>query len=155
MGRIVRLLFGCLMLGIVAAGSTAWAEECSGAITAEEALRAEEARYAAQTTNDFSAMERMFGQDLIYIHSSAVVDNKESYIQSMRSGTAKYKSMRRGFVKVRTYGCLAIITGTTEFDVTSSGEDLSLQLRFHSVWVKRGQGVQFVSWQATRVPQKK
>jgi len=151
---LVRLLLGFLTLGIVAA-STAWAEECSGAITAEEALRAEDARYAAQTSNDFAAMERMFGQDLVYIHSSAVVDNKESYIQSMRSGTAKYKSMRRGEVKVRTYGCLAIITGTTEFDVTSSGEDLSLQLRFHSVWVKRGQGVQFISWQATRVPPKK
>ena len=155
MRPIVGSLFGCLMLGIVAAGSTAWADECSGAITAEEALRAEEARYAAQTTNDFAAMERLFGQDLVYIHSSAKVDTRASYIESMRSGATKYKSMRWGEVKVRTYGCLAIITGTTQFEVTSGGENLSLQLRFHSEWVKRGQGAQFVSWQATMVPPKK
>lgn len=154
MRTIVRMLFGYLMVGILAY-STVSAEECSGTITAEEALRAEDARYAAQTANDFGAMERMFGQDLVYIHASAAVDNKDTYIESMRSGRVKYKAMRRGETKVRTYGCLAIITGTMDLDVNVGGEDRSLQLRFHTVWVKRGQGVQFVSWQATLVPPKK
>ena len=154
MRTIVRMLFGYLMIGILAC-STVSAGECSGTITAEEALRAEDARYAAQMANDFGAMERMFGEDLVYIHASAAVDNKDTYIESMRSGRVKYKTMRRGETKVRTYGCLAIITGTTQFEVTSGGENLSLQLRFHSEWVKRGQGAQFVSWQATMVPPKK
>jgi ketosteroid isomerase-like protein len=154
MRTIVRMLFGYLMVGILAY-STVSAEECSGTITAEEALRAEDARYAAQTTNDFGAMERMFGQDLVYIHASAAVDNKDTYIESMRSGRVKYKTMRRGETKVRTYGCLAIITGTMDLDVNVGGEDRSLQLRFHTVWVKRGQGTQFVSWQATLIPPKK
>lgn len=153
MRPLLRLLFGYLILGIVA-GSTASAEECSGAITAEEALRAEDARYAAQTANDFAAMERMFGQDLIFIHGSAAVDDKGAYIESMRSGTVKYRAMRRSDVKVRTYGCLATITGNAELDVTVRGEDVSVQVLFHSMWAKRGQGVQFVSWQATRVPPK-
>ncbi len=151
---LLHLVCGCLMLGFVG-GGTAWAEECSGAITAEEALRAEDARYTAQTTNYFAAMERMFGPDLVYFHSSAAVDNKSSYIESMRSGTVKYRTMRRSDVKVRTYGCLAIITGIVDLEATSRGENLSLQLRFHSVWANRSQGVQFISWQATRVPPKK
>jgi len=150
---LLRLFFGYLMLGIVV-GGTAWAEECSGAITAEEALHAEDARYTAQTANDVAALERLFGQDLVYIHSSAAVDDKGSYIESMRSGTVKYRAMRRSDVKVRTYGCLAIITGNAEFDVTARGKDVSVQLRFHSVWAKRDQGVQFVSWQSTPVPPK-
>jgi len=128
------------------------AEECSGAITAEEALSAEDARYKAQTANDVAAMERLFGPDLVYTHSSAAVDTKNSYLESTRSGTVTYRAMRRSDVKVRTYGCLAIITGKAEFDVTTKGEDLSIQLRFHSVWAKRTQGVQFVSWQSTRLP---
>jgi ketosteroid isomerase-like protein len=151
---LLRLVCGCLMFGLMG-GGMAWAEECSGAITADEALSAEDARYTAQTTNDFAAMERMFGPDLVYFHSSAAVDNKTSYIESMRSGTVKYRTMRRTEVKVRTYGCLAIITGIVEVEVTSSGENLSLQLRFHSVWAKRSQGIQFISWQATRIPPKK
>ena len=148
---LLRLVCGCLMLGFVGGGK-AWAEECSGAITSEEALRAEDARYTAQTTNDFAAMEAMFGPDLVYFHSSAATDNKSSYIESMRTGTVKYRTIRRTEAKVRTYGCLAIITGIAEIEATSRGENLSLKLRFHSVWAKRSQGVQFISWQATSVP---
>jgi hypothetical protein len=45
---------------------------------------------------------------------------------------------------------------TSTFVAISSATrgDLSEQARFHSVWAKRGQGVQFVSWQSTRVPPK-
>ncbi len=154
MRLLLRLLFGYLILGIVATG-TASAEECSGAITAEEALRAEDARYAAQIANDFAAMERMFGDDLVYIRSiDGAAADKRAYIESMRSGNVKYRAMKRSDAKVRTYGCLAIITGFFELEATVRGADLSEQVRFHSLWAKRGQGVQFVSWQSTRVPPK-
>jgi hypothetical protein len=144
------LLFGYLTLGVTAAGAAA-AQECSGTITPEEALRAEDARYAAQTANDFAAMEKLFGPDLVYIHSSAVVDDKAAYIESMRSGEVKYRSMKRSNVKVRTYGCIAILSGDADFDVTVKGEERSVRLRFHTVYAKRAGGVQFISWQATRV----
>jgi hypothetical protein len=97
MRPFLRSLLGCLVLGVMAI-ATASAEECSGTITAEEVLRAEDARYAAQIANDF--------------------------------------------------------TGFFELDLTVSGAPLSEQVRFHSLWAKRGQSLQFVSWQSTRVPPK-
>ena len=60
--------------------------------------------------------------------------------------------MRRSDTRVRTYGCLAVITGAANFDVTAGGKDLAVELRFTSVWAKRPRGLQFVSWQATGVP---
>lgn len=63
-------------------------------------------------------------------------------------------TMKHSDVTVRTYGCLAMITGLTNFDVTNKGQDISVELRFHSIWAKRAPGVQFVSWEATRVPPK-
>jgi ketosteroid isomerase-like protein len=153
MKELIRMGFGYLLLGVVSTGAAS-AEECSGVISAEEALRAEDARYAAQTTGDYAAMDRLFGDDLVYIHSSAAVDGKASYIESMTSGAVKYRSMKRSNTRVRTYGCVAVITGDADFDVTVKGQDLSVQLRFHSVWAKRAAGVQFVSWQATRIPPK-
>jgi hypothetical protein len=150
---LFRAICGYAILGVVS-GSAAFAEDCSGTITADEALRAEDARYAAQTGDDFAALQRMIGEDLVYIRSSAVVDNKATYIESQRSGTVKYRSMKRSDVTVRTYGCLAIITALGNFDVTVKGQDISVELRFHSIWAKRAAGVQFISWNATRVPPK-
>lgn len=144
------LIVGCLLSGLLSA-TAAKAQECSGAITADEATRAEDARYAAQTSNDFVAMDKLLGADLVYIHSSGVVDSKASFLEVLRSGTTRYRSMRRREVTVRTYGCVALITGTADFEITSRGQDLALQLRFLSAWVKRPTGVQFVSWNSARV----
>ena len=153
MGKLSGLIISAAILGMVAA-APARAQTCGAAVTAAEALAAEDAPYAAQTGNDFAAMEKLFGEDLVYIHSSSAVDNKATYIESMRSGTVTYRGMNRSDVKVRTYGCIAILTGKADYEVTVRGDDLSVALGFHTVWVKRDRGLEFISWQATRIPAK-
>jgi len=153
MKRLSGLLFGLGILGVTATGP-AMAEDCGGPVTANEALASEDARYAAQTGDDFGALQKLLGDDLVYIHSSAVVDTKSSYIESMKSGTVKYRVMRRSDVRVRTYGCVAIISGLGNFDVTVKGQDMAVEIRFHSIWAKRAHGLEFISWEATRTPPK-
>ena len=135
-----------------AAAGGGGAQDCSGTITVEEALKAVQDRYAAQMKGDAAAMQRLIGDDLVYIHSSTVQDTKASFIESIRSGNVKYRTMKRGDVKVRTYGCIAIVSGGANFGVTVKGEDRTLNLLFHAVYAKRAAGVQFVSWQATKLP---
>ena len=127
---------------------------CDANVTVDEALAAEAARYAAQMANDFASMERLFAEDLVYIHSSTAVDTKASFIESMRSGTVRYRSMSLGDVTVRCYGGLAVISGRAGFEVTVRGQAMTMDLLFHALWAKRASGMQFVSWQATRVPAK-
>jgi Domain of unknown function (DUF4440) len=148
----LRLFALLAILGLVAVGAAS-AQDCSGTITADEAMKAETARYAAQSANDFSAMEKLFGNDLTYNHSSAATDNKATYIDSMRSGRTKYRKMTpNGDVNTRTYGCVAIITGTAVYEVTSGGQDRTVPLRFTAIWAKRPSGLEFVSWQSTGIP---
>jgi Domain of unknown function (DUF4440) len=142
-------LFGCVILGLTV--SAAKAVDCDGAITSDEALKAEDARYAAQTSSDFAAMDRLFGEDLIYVHSTAVVDSKASYIEKQRAGL-HYRVMKSSDVKVRLFGCLAIITGQGDYEVTVDGKDTTPHLRFTAIWAKRGPNVQFVSWESTAIP---
>jgi ketosteroid isomerase-like protein len=150
MAKSLRNAFiACSILGAAIAGAKA--AECNGAITADEALKAEDARYAAQTKSDFDAMQRLFGDDLVYVHSTAVVDSKASYIDRQRSGL-HYRVMKPSDVKVRVFGCLAIITGKGDYEVTQDGKDSSPHLLFTAVWAKRGPDVQFVSWESTAIP---
>ena len=121
-------------------------------VSTEEALKAEDARYAAQMGDDFAAMDKLFSPALVYIHSSSVLDNKATYIESMRSGTVKYKVMRRSEVTVRNHGCIAIINGIGNYDVRVKENDMNVVLRFTSIWQKTDAGLQFVSWQSTRMP---
>src|SRR5690242_13232993 len=104
---IAYSILGATIAGAKAAG-------CDGAITADEALRAEDARYAAQTKSDFDGMQRLFGDDLVYVHSTAVVDSKASYIDRQRSGL-HYRVMKPSDVKVRVFGCVAVVTGKGDY----------------------------------------
>jgi hypothetical protein len=137
-----------LTLRAAAAGSGA--QEVSGTITVDEALAAEDARFKAQMGGDGAAMNKLFGDDLVYIHSSTVVDTKKSFIESITSGNVKYRSMSRGESKVRTYGGVAIVSGSAKFEVTVKGENRTLDLLYHAIWAKRSGGPQFISWQATK-----
>jgi hypothetical protein len=145
----LQLSVFCLSFGLIVSGAKA--SDCEGAITADEALRAEDARYAAQANSDFDTLQRLYGDDLVYVHSTAVVDNKASYIERQRSGL-HYRAIRRSDASVRIYGCLAIITGKADLDVTQNGQDSNPHLLFTSVWAKRGPNVQFVSWESTAIP---
>ena len=140
-----------MLLAALLGGTPALAATCDN-VTADEALKAEDARYAAQMSNDFATMDKLFSPDLVYTHTSAVVDNKQSYIESMRSGKVVYKVMRRSDVQVRTFGCIAILTGNGNYDVTVNDKDVNVLLRFHSIWQKKDGMMQYISWQSTRIP---
>jgi hypothetical protein len=148
MGRYRGIIIALALLG---SSGQLLAGDCEP-ITAEAVLAAEMERYDAQQQDDFNAMDRLIGGDLVYIHSSSLVDDKASYIESMRSGNVKYKEMRLLDHKVRIYDCLAIMTGTASFDVNVKGADLTVNLRFTEAWAKRYGRLEFVSWQATRIP---
>lgn len=121
--------------------------------TAADAVKAADAaRFKAQTTNDFTALGQLLADDLVYTHSSAAVDGKASFIESMRSGTVKYESIESRDVQVRVYGTTAIINGAGRFRVTARGEKLDNQLRYTDVWVLKDGRWQMVSWQSTKIP---
>jgi hypothetical protein len=121
-------------------------------VSEAEALRSEDERYGAQTAGDFDAMDMMFGEDLVYFHSTGAIDSKKTFIDSQRSGAVRYRKMNRFDEKVRTFGNVAIVSGRARFEVTAGGEDRIVDLLFHSIWIKRSGRLQFISWQATSLP---
>ena len=58
-----------------------------------EILGLEDKRFAAMIARDFATLERMVHDELLYTHSSGVTDTKASWIESMKSGKVKYKSV--------------------------------------------------------------
>jgi ketosteroid isomerase-like protein len=129
------------------------AKSGQGATGAAEAVEAAEmARFKAQTSGDLNALDGLLGDDLVYTHSSAAVDSKASYVESMRSGALKYQTIEPRELKVRVFGTTAIITGAAHITAVSKGQPVDNQLRYTDVWVLRDGRWQMVSWQSTRLP---
>ena len=91
--------------------------------------------------------------DLTYTHSNANVETKAEFLEAIRSGKYRYKSMTFDDRRVRLHGdAAAIVSGTCRVQVTSSGNDLDIRLRFTELYVKQGGAWKMALWQSTRVP---
>ncbi len=124
-----------------------------GPPAAVEAVKeAELARFKAQMGGDWTALDALLGNELVYVHSNTQVDTKTSYVESMRSGALKYTSIVPRDMTVRVYGDTAIITAAAHITAVSNGQGIDNHLRYTDVWVKRGGRWQMVSWQSTRIP---
>ena len=119
----------------------------------KEILALEEKRFAAMLSGDVGLLDALLHQDLVYTHSSAVVDSKASYLEAIRTGKTRYESQKRFEERVRMCGECALVTGRAEMQAEVNGVRKTLRLRYLDVWTKTPQGWKFIAWHSTAIPQ--
>ena len=78
----------------------------------DEIIALEDRRIEAMTKGDVQALEEILADDLIYIHTTARIDTKSSFIEAISSGRSNYRSVEREDVKVRQFGDSAVSPAT-------------------------------------------
>jgi hypothetical protein len=117
-----------------------------------EILGLEDKRFAAMIARDFAALEQMVHPELLYTHSSGVTDTKATWIESMKSGKVKYKSVSCSGRQVKFFGDVALTRGRAEIEVDIGGQAKSLRLLFLNAWTRTPQGWKFAAWQSCPQP---
>ena len=119
----------------------------------KEILALEDKRFAAMVARDFTTLEQLAHNELLYTHSSGVTDSKASWIESMKSGKVKYKSASCSERQVRFFGEVALVRGRAAIEVDIGGQPKSLRLFFLNAWTRTPQGWKFAAWQSCPQPQ--
>jgi len=101
---------------------------------------------------DVATLRDLLADDLIYTHSSARLDTKQSLIGNMESGATVYTSVEPSDVKAQDLGDTVVLTGSCRIGVTAGGRPNSFGVRFTDVYANRGGRWQMVAWQSTRLP---
>jgi len=109
-------------------------------------------RMAAMGARDVAVLEKLLADDLIYCHSSARLDTKQSLIGAMQSGATVYSSVVPSDVVAQDLGSAVVLTGIAAIEVTSGGKALSFKVRFTDVYANRGGHWRMVAWQSTKLP---
>lgn len=116
-------------------------------------VAAEKARFEAQVTKNADALNQLLADDLVYVHSNGNVDNKQTYIQSIKDGNSTYNSIDVQEQKIRLYGKTAIVNGICYIKrPLVDGKNNDLKLRYTDAYVKKGGRWQMVAWQSFRMP---
>jgi ketosteroid isomerase-like protein len=116
-------------------------------------LAAQDKRIELTVAGDLAGLGAAMSDDLSWTHSNANVETKAEFLEAIRSGKYRYQAMTFDDRRVRLHGdSTAIVSGTCRVQVTSSGRDLDIRLRFTELYVKQGGAWKMALWQSTRVP---
>ena len=110
-------------------------------------------RMTAMAQKDVATLNALLADDLVYTHSTARLDTKQSLIGNMESGATVYTSVEPSDVKAQDLGDMVVLTGSCRIGVMSGGRPNSFGVRFTDVYAKRGARWQMVAWQSTRLPE--
>ena len=108
-------------------------------------------RMQAMADKDIDTLNTLLADDLIYTHSSARLDTKQSLIGNMQSGSTVYNAVEPSDVKAQDLGSAVVLTGVARIRVTSGGQPNAFAVRFTDVYASKGGKWQMVTWQSTRL----
>jgi len=109
-------------------------------------------RMTAMSQGDVGTLNALISDDLVYTHSSARLDTKQSLIENMQTGKTVYTAVVPSDVKAQDCGDAVILTGVARISVKSGDNAMNFGVRFTDVWVNKGGNWQMVTWQSTRLP---
>jgi ketosteroid isomerase-like protein len=117
-----------------------------------EALDAKRANFIL--ARDFAGLDPLISEDLRYVHSSAVMENKQQYLAKLSSGHYIYRALTTLQREMRVVGDVVLVNGDARIEVEVGGTAKVVMSRYLQVWVKGSAGWQMASWQSTPIPQK-
>ena len=128
-----------------------------GAVAADPGaavLAAEDARFAAMIGANAAELGEWLSDDLLYVHSTGQVANREQFIASIASGEFRYLEITPFERQVVMLGNgAALVRGRGQFQVETGDARLDLQIRYVSVYTESGGRWRLRSWQSLRLPQ--
>lgn len=141
----------CLILG-----GAVWATTVSNLAAqsrpAEEIRQAENQWIAAIKAHDQAALDKILSKDLVYTHSSGVVENKSQYIAAVTSGNQKYSSVEYETPAIQIYGATGVLATSARMTGSTQGVPFDNRLRLLHVWTKQGGSWVLVAHQTTKLP---
>jgi hypothetical protein len=110
----------------------------------------ERQRFEAQVKKDLPVLEKIFADDLVYIHSSGKKDSKTSYLKSIQDGKSVYDKITLDSIQVRPYGSdkVAVVNGVITITNAGTPSTLRYLVVYHKI---RRKGWQLNSWQSLKL----
>ncbi len=122
-------------------------EDVAGQISALETRR-----YDAVTAGDLATLDELFAADMVYTHSDASADSKQSYLEKLAAGHFKYGPISHPESSVVVHGDTALVFGDMRGEVQVAGQVRVLNSRSLSVWVRENGRWVLLAFQPTKYP---
>jgi ketosteroid isomerase-like protein len=109
-------------------------------------------RYQAMTDGDADALDDLLSADLVYGHSDATRDTKQSYLDRIATGFFDYGPLSHPEAAIVVQGDCAIVAGDMRGEVQVAGQTRVLNSSALAVWVRENEKWVLLAFQPTKYP---
>ena len=122
-------------------------------MTENEIRDLEARRYTAMRQGDRAALRELLSDHLIYSHSDATSDTKESYLRTLEDGSLRYLGIRFETETVLPAGAdAAAALGGMSAHIIRHGAKREIAARTLALWVREGDSWRLLAYQPTALP---
>jgi hypothetical protein len=122
-------------------------------VTEKQISALEARRYQAMTDADIATLDELFSADLVYTHSDATADSKQSYLDRVATGFFRYGPMTHPEHSIVVRGDCALVFHDMRGEVLVNGETTRvLNSRSLAVWVREDGNWALLAFQPTKYP---
>ena len=114
-------------------------------------LDTEQRRFEAMTRRDTAALRDLLADDLFYLHSNALHENKAAHLGAIASGRIVYEKMNREQATVRRYGRTALVNGIVRVSGKLNQNAFEIRLAYSALYLKKCGKWRLANWQSTRL----
>ncbi|HVT66310.1 MAG TPA: nuclear transport factor 2 family protein [Trebonia sp.] len=112
----------------------------------------EDRRYQALTDADLVALGELLSADLVYTHSDATSDTRQSYLDKLAGKALDYGVMEHPVSSIVVRGDCALVFGDMRGQVQVGGAARVLNSRVLAVWAREDGVWRLLAFQPTRIP---
>jgi ketosteroid isomerase-like protein len=117
----------------------------------DELRQAERAWANAVTQRDFNALERLLHDDLIYAHSTGVIETKGQYVGRLRTGAQRYDRIEHEKITVKLHGAAAVVHAIVHMTGEADKRPFDNRLMMLHLWVRQGGQWRLAAHQTTEL----
>ncbi len=118
----------------------------------DEILAAEKNWAKAVVALDFAELDKIYHPDLIYAHSTGIIQTKAEYMAKLKSGDQKYTDIIHHKTEVRTFGDAAVAHSIVTMKGSTKGVPFDNRLMLLHTWIKDGGRWRIAAHQTTELP---
>jgi ketosteroid isomerase-like protein len=121
-------------------------------VAAKQISALEAKRYQAMTDADTETLAELFSAGLVYTHSDASSDSKQSYLDRLASGYFDYGVMDHPETSIVVRGDCALVFGDMRGEVVIAGQKRVLNSKALAVWGRENGNWVLLAFQPTKYP---
>ena len=114
-------------------------------------FKSEDERFQLMVKADTLSLKKVLSDDLIYIHSNALVESKMEHISNIGSGNIQYKNIKIEQASYKKFKKLVLTTGVIQVTGVFKKADFQVKLRYTGVYNKQNGLWKLLRWQSVKI----